>query len=63
VSLGEESMAEHMEFLLKVREENVQKLQKGAWWSPGGIWRQREHASLLQVLLKSMLTYGKRGTR
>jgi hypothetical protein len=26
---------------------------------PGGIWRKRECASLLQVLLKLMLTYGK----
>jgi hypothetical protein len=25
--------------------------------------KQREHASLLQVLSKLMLTYGKRGTR
>jgi hypothetical protein len=28
----------------------------------GGIWRQRERASLPQVLLKPMITYGKGGT-
>jgi hypothetical protein len=30
---------------------------------PGGLWRPREHASLLQVLLKPTLTFGKGRTR
>jgi hypothetical protein len=36
---------------------------KGNMVGTDGIWRQREHISLLQVLLKLMLTYGKGGTR
>jgi hypothetical protein len=41
--------------LLKVREGNY----KGGMMGPGGICRQRGHLSLLQVLLKLMLTSGK----
>jgi hypothetical protein len=44
-----------MEFFKKLGRE----IQMGAWWGPGGIWRQREHASLLQVLLKLTLIYWK----
>jgi hypothetical protein len=32
---------------------------KGNVVGTGGIWRPKESASLLQVLLKLMLTYGK----
>jgi hypothetical protein len=39
--------------LLKVRER---KIQRGAWWDSGGIWRPKEHASFPRVLLKTMLT-------
>jgi hypothetical protein len=39
------------------------EITKGIIVEPGGNWKQREHASLLQVLLKPMLTYGKGGTR
>jgi hypothetical protein len=31
----------------------------GSMVHAGGIWRQKEHAFLLQVLLKLTLTYGK----
>jgi hypothetical protein len=34
-------------------------IQKGAWWGPGGIQRQRACVSLLQALLKPTLTMGR----
>jgi hypothetical protein len=37
-------------------------ITKGSMVDPGGSWKQRQCASLLQVLLKLMLTYGKGGT-
>jgi hypothetical protein len=36
---------------------------KGSMVGTVGIWRQREYASLLQVLLKLTLIYGMGGTR
>jgi hypothetical protein len=36
---------------------------KGGMADAGGTWRQREPASLLWVLLKLRLTYGKERTR
>jgi hypothetical protein len=46
--------------LLKVREGKY-KGEDDA--SVGGIWRPKEYASALQVLLKPPITYGKRRTR
>jgi hypothetical protein len=40
--------------LLNVRKGNT----KGAWWGAGGVWQQRRHAFLFQVLLKPTLTHG-----
>jgi hypothetical protein len=42
--------------LLKVREEEK---YKGDMVGPGGSWKPREHVSVLQVLLKPMITHGK----
>jgi hypothetical protein len=38
-------------------------LAKGSMVGPGGSLKQRDYTSLLQVLLKLTLTYGKGGTR
>jgi hypothetical protein len=43
----------------KLRERNT----KGSMVEPGGIWRESEHVSAIQVLLKPTQTYGKGRTR
>jgi hypothetical protein len=62
VSCGEELITGHVGVIEFIKSQG-REIQRGAWWGPGGIWRQRECASLLQVLLKSMLTSGKGRTR
>jgi hypothetical protein len=39
------------------------RIQRGAWWGPGGSWKLRECVSALQVLLKPTITYGEGRTR
>jgi hypothetical protein len=51
----EESMAGHMGVsgvYYKLRARNT----KGSMVEPGGIWRESEHVSAIQVLLKPTLT-------
>jgi hypothetical protein len=56
----EKSITGHMHvigFYLKLGKRNI----KGSMMEPGGIWKQRGCASLLRLLLKLILTYGKGG--
>jgi hypothetical protein len=39
------------------------EIQEEEWWGPGGSWKPRDHISILQMLLKPMIAYGKGKTR
>jgi hypothetical protein len=46
------------------KKKRKKEIQEGAWWvQVESAGRERESASLSQVLLKIMLIYGKGGTR